>query len=348
MANTESDLGKAAHVEGQWLAGWIALQFLDQPQIALDHFANMQSQVSMPISIARANYWAARAASKLANTQLPKAYHLQSAQHLTTFYGQLSNSIIQAPFSINQVAIDHNNLNIETFKQTTLVRATLMFAELGEADLLKTFVLHLIKNLNSQSEIEFLTRLGSLYSFPHITIAAAKLALRKGTLLPKALYPIPYPFIANFNSRPDLDRAVILAIARQESEMNPRAVSASGAHGFMQIMPSTARQTAQKLNLDYEKGRLTSDIEYNILLGSTYFQELLKRYQGSYVIALAAYNAGPKRVNRWLRKYGDPRIENLDEVDWIERLPYAETRNYIQRVLEGRVVYRYFLRNNVE
>ena len=200
--------------------------------------------------------------------------------------------------------------------------------------------------MDGSSEAQFLANLPSLYSYPHITIAAAKLLLREGVFLPNELYPMPIQLVSDIKSNSKLKAALTLAVARQESEMNPSAISGSGARGFMQIMPRTAKQVARNLSIDYDKKRLTNDINYNILLGSTYLHNLLKQYKGSYVIALAAYNAGPKVVRKWLQQYGDPRTPAIDKVDWIERLPYAETRNYVQRVLESRVVYQYRLNND--
>ena len=121
--------------------------------------------------------------------------------------------------------------------------------------------------------------------------------------------------------------------------MNPKATSAAGALGLMQLMPATANQMANKLGLTFDKSRLTNDTSYNLVLGTTYLAGLIKRYNGSLSLALAAYNAGPKNVRKWIRRYGDPTRNEIDEVDWIEQLPYPETRNYIQRVLEGNVVY---------
>ena len=223
--------------------------------------------------------------------------------------------------------------------QSNLVRAAEMFGEVGEAGLMKRFILHALHTAPASSEVKYLAALGNRYNYPHISISAAKKILRGGTLLIDELYPIPAHNSWVFDKKNQINVALALSLARQESEMNPKAVSAAGALGLMQIMPATAKQMAKKLGIDFDKSRLTNDTNYNLLLGTTYLSGLIKRYNGSLLLALAAYNAGPKNVRRWIRRYGDPSQNEIDEVDWIEQLPYPETRNYIQRVLEGNAVY---------
>ena len=346
LAFIGSNLDKAVRVDANWLAGWIALQFLAEPGIALTHFSSMYAQVSMPISVARAAYWAGRAAAKLKERELSQTFFEYAAAHQTTFYGQLAAEGLETPASLDTNSPAPKSVNIEDFRQTNLLRPAQMLGEIGKPKLMKTFILHMLGMMDGSSEAQFLANLPSLYSYPHVTIAAAKLLLREGVFLPNELYPVPIQLGSDLESNSKLEAALTLAVARQESEMNPSAISGSGARGFMQIMPRTAKQVARNLSIDYDKKRLTNDINYNILLGSTYLHNLLKQYKGSYVIALAAYNAGPKVVRKWLQRYGDPRTPAIDKVDWIERLPYAETRNYVQRVLESRAVYQYRLNNS--
>jgi len=341
LAFIGSNLDKSIRVDANWLAGWIALQFLDEPETALTHFGNMYSQVSMPISVARAAYWAGRAATKLKERDLSQIFFEHAAAHQTTFYGQLAAEELGTPISLDTNSSTPEMINLENFTQTNLLRPAQMLGEIGKPKLMKKFILHMVGMMDGPSQAQFLANLPSLYSYPHVTIAAAKLLLREGIFLPNELYPVPMQLVPDLEWNSKLETALTLAVARQESEMNPSAISGSGARGFMQIMPRTARQVAKNLNIDYDKKRLTNDINYNILLGSTYLHNLLKQYKGSYVIALAAYNAGPKVVKKWLQRYGDPRTNSIDKVDWIERLPYAETRNYVQRVLESRVAYQH-------
>jgi soluble lytic murein transglycosylase len=341
LAFIGSNLDEAVRVDANWLAGWIALQFLGKPEVALTHFSSMYGQVSMPISVARAAYWAGRAATELKERELSQTFFEHAAAHQTTFYGQLAAERLGTLTSLDTNNSAPKMENLEDFRQTNLLRPAQMLGEIGESKLMKKFILHMVGMMDDPSQAQFLANLPSLYSYPHITIAAAKLLLRKGIFLPNELYPIPLHPVSNLEWNSKLEAPLTLAVARQESEMNPSAISGSGARGFMQIMPRTAKQVARDLGINYDKKRLTNDTNYNILLGATYLHSLLKQYKGSYVIALAAYNAGPKIVRKWLQRYGDPRSNSIDKVDWIERLPYAETRNYVQRVLESLVVYQH-------
>ena len=346
LALIGSNLSKNVRVDANWLAGWIALQFLDEAETAFRHFHSMYTQVSMPISVARAAYWAGRSAMELTERELSQTFFKRAAKYHTTFYGQLAAETLGTLSTVDLNSSSTEVKSLESFEPSNLLRTTQMLGELRKPKLMKKFILHMVEMVDDPAQAQFLAHLPSLYSYPHITIAAAKLLLRKKIFVYKELYPIPLQLVSNLGWSSMLDEALTLAVARQESEMNPTAISGAGARGFMQIMPGTAKQVATKLNIDYDKKRLTNDINYNILLGSTYLHQLLEQYNGSYVVALAAYNAGPKNVKRWLRRYGDPRTNEIDKVDWIEQLPYAETRNYVQRVLESKIVYQRRLNND--
>ncbi len=339
LAVVGSELEGHSAIQASWMAGWIALEFLDEPEIALPYFERMLQEVSMPISLARAAYWAGKSAANFDNHSLASYYFEKAANHKTTFYGQLAAKRVTLTASAIFEGTREKNFANTKVGQSNLVRAAEMFGEVGEAGLMKRFILHALHTAPASSEVKYLAALGNRYNYPHISISAAKKILRGGTLLIDELYPIPAHNSWVFDKKNQINVALALSLARQESEMNPKAVSAAGALGLMQIMPATAKQMAKKLGIDFDKSRLTNDTNYNLLLGTTYLSGLIKRYNGSLLLALAAYNAGPKNVRRWIRRYGDPSQNEIDEVDWIEQLPYPETRNYIQRVLEGTAVY---------
>ena len=216
-----------------------------------------------------------------------------------------------------------------------------MLGEIGEVKLMRRFAIHLAQNATTPREHALISRLTTEYDFPQVSIAAAKRSVRFGVVLLGAGYPNPFP--RNLWEKDTPEPALVMAISRQESEMDQRAISKAGARGLLQLMPFTAKQMAQKLKIRYVREQLLDDPLYNIRLGTAYLTDLLKRYEGCYVLALAAYNAGPNRVKKWLHHYGDPRTKEVSLVDWIELLPYHETRNYIQRVLETTEVYRNLL-----
>ena len=338
-ANSES-FEKVARADASWLAGWIALQFLNEPDIALNHFEVMHQIVSMPISRARAAYWAARAADKKGDKHLARHWFQLGASHPTTFYGQLSGLALGYDHLNFPMEPKYSKSAIEAFEGRDIVQITRILGELGEKKLMRQFALHLARTASTPAEHALIGRLTSEYDFAHISIAAAKRSVRSGVILIDSGYPNPFSsFRLDFkNYAPEL--ALILAVSRQESEMDPNAVSSAGARGLLQLMPRTAKHVARRLGLHYDKNLLLNDPEYNLRLGTAYLAEMLQTYKGCYVLALAAYNAGPRRVKKWLRQYGDPRSEEINSVDWIERIPYNETRNYIQRILETTEVYR--------
>ena len=330
--------------EAEWLAGWLALRFLHRPEAAAKHFQAMYERVRFPISRARAAYWRGRAAEASGDGNLAAEWFRRAAGHPTTFYGQLAAQVLSVDSRLPDAAPAIAPEERERFEARTLVQAVRILGEAGDFETMRTFATHLSRGARTPGEHLLVSRLGLAYGAPHISVAAAKRAWRNGVPLVAEAWPLAF-------GRDDLDRvsgapelALLLGLARQESEMDPHAVSRSGAMGLMQLMPATARQVSRELGLAYSRSRLRTDRGYNIALGSTYLAELLETFRGDRALALAAYNAGPNRVREWLRTYGDPRSGKVDPVDWIELVPFAETRNYIQRVLESAVVYRHRLK----
>ncbi len=341
LAANHGQIASLTFSEAEWLAGWIALRFLDEPHDAYRHFARVHSVVHMPISRARAAYWSARAAEAAGDREGAILWYGAGATYPGTFYGQLSAARLGAPDApLMRQAEPPRPASKPKLLNHELVAATRLLAALEVEDLVKAFVLHLSDLAKSESDHAIVAELALSLDRPNYAIHAAKRGTRDGYVSNKRLFPlVDVPF-----ARPDeeLEHALVLAITRQESLFDTAARSRAGARGLMQLMPATAKLVARKLEVKYQRRELTADPAYNVSLGSAYLYEMIETYDGSYLLAIAAYNAGPGNVQRWLRANGDPRRDpSVDIVDWIEMIPIAETRNYVQRVLEGLQVYRW-------
>ncbi|MGH6947132.1 MAG: transglycosylase SLT domain-containing protein [Kiloniellales bacterium] len=322
--------------EGEFLAGWIALRWLQEPERALAHFAHLEGNVSTPISLSRGAFWAGEAARALGRTEEAQVWYGKAALHNTAYYGQLAALRLgQEPNLLLPPGAALSAERKAAFEAGELVKVARLLAEIEEDELLSLFLIRLRVGARTAADYALVTDFADEIGRPDQALAAAKDARDQGMILAGPLFPL-------------LDRALpgqpepalIHALIRQESGFHTRAVSRSGARGLMQLMPGTAKQVARRSNVKYSRDRLTDDPDYNLRLGRSYLGELLDDYDGSYVLALAAYNAGPSRARRWLRDYGDPRSGEIDPVDWIESIPFSETRNYVQRILEALTIYR--------
>ena len=326
----------ADYAEGEWLAGWIALSFLKQPAKALVHFERLYEVVRYPISLARGAYWAARAEEAMGNAFGAREWYGKAAEFDLTYYGQLAAARLDAdrlppePAGLPQPNAGH----VAAFNAHELVRVVLLLEELGQGRYLQPFF-DRIAEVFEEPEMKVLAgRLALSLDRPDLAVRLARRSYRRGEPMTSAGYPV----IDVPAGGPE--QALLLSIARQESNFKTFAKSPSGARGLMQLMPATARAMARRTRVKYSRARLTRDPVYNLKLGRAYIQWLLRKYDGSYVLAVSAYNAGPVAVNRWIRELGDPRTSQIDPVDWIELIQYKETRNYVQRVLESLYVYR--------
>lgn len=322
--------------EAEWLAGWIALSFLNKPKIALEHFERLYRAVAYPISLARGAYWAGRAETALGNKAAAEAWFDKAAEFDLTYYGQLAAAKISSePTSAPlQVEWQPDAARIATFNAHELVRVVHMLHELDQEDLMRPFF-DRTAEVFKEPEMQILAgRLALEIGRPDYAVRIARRAYRHGS----PLTAVGYPTVETPSG--GAERALILSIARQESDFRFDAKSPSGARGLLQIMPATARAMARHTNMKYSRRRLMTDPDYNLKLGHAYLTWLLNKYSGSYLLAVAAYNAGPAAVNGWLRDLGDPRAGQISPVDWVEFIPYKETRNYVQRVLENIHVYR--------
>jgi soluble lytic murein transglycosylase len=331
--------GSADFAEAEFNAGWIALRFLNEPGRAEKHFAALTASVSAPISLSRGWYWLARAAEAQDRTEIAKLRYGKAAEHIYTFYGQLAaEEIGGAPlmrtFETTDPATPEEKAR---FGSRPAVAALRMLADAKDDRAFLIFAYHIDDQLQSRGEFRELADLAMRIKAPHVAVRAGKVAVRAGAFAPDIAYPpIDVPREAKRFVAPEMT----LAISRQESEFNPRAFSRAGARGMMQLIPSTAQVTARKEGLAYRQAALLDDPHYNMILGSAHLSHLLERYGGSNIMTFAAYNAGPNRVTQWAEAYGDPRSPALDPLDWIEQIPFEETRNYVQRVFENMQVYR--------
>ncbi|HEU0220694.1 MAG TPA: lytic transglycosylase domain-containing protein [Paracoccaceae bacterium] len=322
--------------ELEWFAGWLALRKLRDPRLAQVHFERFRSLVDTPISLGRAGYWLGRTYEALGNEAKAAEAYRFGARYQTSFYGQLAaeQAGLPADDGLGRAAA-LPDWRRAAFMARTAGRAALLLHYAGEPGRVWQFLTHLARQESRAAEIAAMAGLALELGRPHIAVRVAKIAAGKGMILMEPYYPVTE--LARIKSGVPAELA--LAIARQESELNPEAISPAGARGLMQLMPATAQKVAHSLGLDYSRDRLTTDWQYNAQLGQTYLAGLIDAY-GCYPLAAAGYNAGPHRVNTWLAEFGDPRSGAIDMVDWIETIPFAETRNYVMRVMEGLHVYR--------
>jgi len=331
------------YAAAEWMSGWIALSFLNDPLLAKDHFENFYNNVGYPISTSRGAYWLAKTYQKLGKQDIAIEWFEKAANFLTTYYGQLAFMELNPnkTFELSK-DMDISKDYRDYFFKKELVKTIYLLDELDEDKYAKHILRHLANdNIENGSEIlaaELATNIDR-YDF---AIQIAKIASYEKRFHNTYNYPI-ISTPKYINGRKIPDTAFILSIIRQESEFDLSANSHAGAKGLMQLMPYTAKVVAKQANLPYSKSRLTRDAEYNINLGSHYIAGLILEYDGAYPFAIAAYNAGPKRVRYWKKINKNPQKNQINYVDWIELIKFKETRNYVQRVLENYNVYRYVL-----
>ncbi|MCV6596445.1 MAG: lytic transglycosylase domain-containing protein [Mangrovicoccus sp.] len=321
----------------EWLAGYIALRKLDNPAAALDHFRRFRMRVNSTISLGRAGYWEGRAHEALNQpSQAVTAYEF-GAEFQTSFYGQLAAEKAGLPMDPRLSGNEAFPIPANAaFLNSDVYAAGKALHEAGELVLAARFFAHMAESM-SRAEIGQMARALEDLGSPHIQLRIGKRASSAGQMLHRALFPLlPLPRQGTGAVPPEL----VLAIARRESEFNPSVRSPAGALGLMQLMPATAQETANALDLPYSKARLTRDPAYNARLGIAYLDRLQRRFGQATILVAAGYNAGPSRPARWIKDYGDPRGGKVDPVDWIEHIPFRETRNYVMRVMESLAPYR--------
>ena len=330
------------YAEIEWHLGWLALSFLNQPDAALAHFLRMNAAVSYPISKARAAFWIGKTYKKLGQVNQANTWFKTGSQYGTTFYGQLSHKEIdEKKFSINN-SFKFSEEKYEEFKKNNpLAKSVIVLKELNRTRYTKDILRHLgdVDQNKTAEEISMAGLLAQDIERYDFAIQIAKNASYKNLNFLEISYPkIEVP--KQIKDQKILDSSVILALIRQESEFDTSATSRVGAKGLMQIMPATGKLLSKVTNIDFSREKLTRDKDYNLALGSYYISDLDDLF-GSQYLAFAAYNAGPNRVEKWIKTHGDPRKKQIDAIDFIELIPFHETRNYVQRVSENINVYEY-------
>lgn len=327
--------------EAEFLAGWIALRFLDKPEAAKAHFAASREGADLPADFARSDYWSGRAALALGDFEMAEQFFLKAARHFHKYYGQLARLALgekAAPITFRKPARPTRE-DMERFVGRDVVRALPIARQAGFDSFLSLFIYEMARDLESPGEMTLAAELARRIAPPNVLVRFGKVALNRGFPVEAYAYPAEIPEFEMLSGARPVERALMMALARQESEFNPEAVSSAGARGLMQLMPGTARMMARINNMRYRLASL-SDPEYNAKLGSSYMRRLLDRFDGSYIMMLAGYNAGPGRVNQWIELFGDPRRPGVDPVDWVERIPFTQTRVYVHKIMESLQVYR--------
>jgi soluble lytic murein transglycosylase len=321
--------------EAEFLAGWIALRQLKKPADGLKHFQTLYDGVPTDHSRSRGAYWLGRAHETAGRSKEALDWFGRAAVFGQTFYGQLAarrlpGGSLRLPGEPGITPAEQ-----QSFASRELVTVARYIGQAGEPDRTRPFLVQLARMVTEPGETLLLARLASELKRPDVALTIARRSTDNGVTLLDAAFPV-----VDLGPTGSIERALALALTRQESGFNAAAVSSSGALGLMQLLPATAQEVAGKLSLPFVQDKLTRDPQYNVTLGSQYLAQMLKRFGGSYEMALAGYNAGPNRVARWLDTMGDPRAGKIDMVDWIEMIPLSETRNYVQRIMEGVGVYR--------
>lgn len=320
----------------EWLSGFIALRKLNDPKTAIAHFTRFKAAVDTPISNGRAGYWLGRAYEAAGDGENAKTAYLFGAENQTSFYGQLAAERVGAPADTSLSGQEKSpDWRGAAFANSSVIRAALLFSYADQPWQTERFIRHLSET-QDRTGIQQLADLAGELNRPEIVVRLSKQAAGEGIVLPATYFPLTELAALRTRIKPE----VAMSIARRESELNPEVISPAGARGLMQVMPATARKVAREIGLTYSPGRLTSDWKYNVSLGSNYLADQLEAFNGSYILAFTAYNAGPSRARQWRERFGDPTSDQVDQVDWIEHMPFNETRNYVMRVIESLHVYR--------
>jgi len=327
--------------EQQFTAGWIALRFLHEPAAALAHFARVAEGVANPITLARSYYWQGRAAEALGRGQEARGYYETAAHFPTAYYGQLA----RARLGIDAVTLRSVPEPPPEQRRLEVARAFEILYAVDERDLIAVLAAELADKATDVGALTTVAEITARHNDARATLLIGKAALGHG--LPLELYAFPDFGVPNYQQiGPQVERCVVYSIVRQESAFNPRVVSSANAIGLMQVTPAAGRDTARRFNVSFDQRRLMTDVSYNAQLGTAELGNDIASWRGSYILAFVAYNAGPRRAKEWIEQYGDPRDPKVDPVDWIERIPISETRNYVQRVVENMQVYRARLGGN--
>ncbi len=321
----------------EWLSGYLALRYLDQPTRAIEHFRNFRGAVQSAISLGKAGYWEGRAQSAAGNAEAAERAYREAAQlYQASFYGLLAAEKLGVPMHSDLAGrTNGTSWHGRAFLTSSVLEAALLFHHADQPWEPSWFLRHLAESMGPD-DLNALASYAVSLRDPYIAVRVGKQAASQGVTVQNALYPL----LSVNPERLRAPEALVLSIARQESEFYPTAISAADARGIMQVLPGTAKDMAAEVGIAYDRERLTTDPAYNMALGSAYLEYLIGELGTSVALVAAGYNAGPRRARHWINDLGDPRSRRIDAVDWIEHIPFRETRNYVMRVAESVIVYR--------
>ncbi|HZC57917.1 MAG TPA: transglycosylase SLT domain-containing protein [Xanthobacteraceae bacterium] len=327
--------------EQHFTAGWIALRFLREPGIAMAHFARIADGATSPITLARSYYWQARAAEALGRDQDARSLFDAAAHYPTAYYGQLA----RAKLGLDEVSLRALPAPSPDDRMLELARVFEILYAIDNRDLIASMAADLGDKATDIGALVTLAGIAAHHNDARAMLLIGKSALSRG--YPMERFAFPDFGVPNYQQiGPQVEACVVYSIVRQESAFNPRVVSSANAIGLMQVTPAAGRDTAKRFGVTFDQRRLMDDVAYNAQLGSAELGNDIASWRGSYILAFSAYNAGPRRAKEWIEQYGDPRDLKVDPIDWIERIPISETRNYVQRVIENMQVYRALIENN--
>ena len=341
LAKDFSDKSTKYTSESEWLAGWIGYNFLNlKSEIYINHFLNSYENTNHRGEKAKSAYWVGKSYKKIGNEEQSKIWFETAAKEVTEFYGQLSFDQIKknnVTLIENQELYGKSLITKEDLKlmETSLYKATEIVLLYSNRNTAKKFFSALLEFCNKPGEFQLVARLGKNSRRVDLAIKASNKSFEKDI----NLYHFGYPTIS-YKLASGLEKELVYAVIRQESIFDEKAHSRAGARGLMQLMPATAKRVSKKINLKYSKSSLKTNPQYNVALGSFYLKSLIENYNGSYLLALVGYNAGPRNAGKWIKKFGDPRKKNVDPISWIEQIPIKETRLYVKKVLSNLQVYR--------
>ncbi|XVN42889.1 MAG: lytic transglycosylase domain-containing protein [Candidatus Rickettsia vulgarisii] len=327
--------------ETEWFSGWLALRFLNKPDAALYHFGEFIKVAKRPMSVSRGLYWLGRTYAAKGNKGQENQYYHKAAEYSYTFYGQLANVELKK----NQIILPNNRSSSKHDGSNEVIKAIKYLIKYDKPDLGLLYAKEAMEKSTKPLEIALITEIIGDNCSTYHKVEAAKTACQQHTFIKECAYPTPH--VAAAKNAP-VETALVYSIIRQESVFNQHAVSSAKAMGLMQLIEKTACDTARSISHKCDVRKLTSDPLYNIKLGGQHLRELLDKFDNSYILTIISYNAGAHRAKQWVERFGDPRhIKSLQHaIDWIELIPYSETRNYVQRVLENLQVYRAILNKN--
>ena len=321
-------------VDAEFLSGWIALRFLNDTETAMMHFQKVGEAATMSVSRSRSAYWMGRTAEAAGDQAAAREHYTRAAGWVTTYYGQLAAARLDNHHWPLPADPEPTAEESRRFQANELVQAATMLGTYGDSDDIRPFLIRLNEVVKSGGEHTLTGRMAAQYGRTDIGLAVSRKADRDGVTMVSAGWPT-----LHIPDDAGVEKALILSVIRQESGFNAEIESGAGARGLMQLLPSTAQKIAKAIRLAFTPKKLDQP-DFNIRVGAAYLDNLLDDFQGSYILTLAAYNAGPARARRWVKEMGDPRNPSTDVVDWIESIPFSETRNYVQRVMESVEIYR--------